>query len=109
MPTPLAQREVLGVHDRRPPARVPLVRAVGDAVVLDERRVALVPVRPFPAAGLEVHRAERLGARVVRRAADVALRRPLLARVHDAVRLVVVLGAAGADVVVVARVRGRSA
>ena len=83
----LAHREMLGVDDRRPPARIPLGSARLDAVLLDERRVGLVPLRPLPADRLVERGAERLLLRVHRRAPDAALARPLLRRVHDAVRL----------------------
>ena len=63
----LAHREVLGIDDRRPPARVPLVRARLDAVVLDQRRVRLEPLRPLPARRLVEDGAERFVARVHRR------------------------------------------
>ena len=49
----LAHGEMLGVDDRRPPARVPLVLARPHAVLLDERRVRLVPVRTLPRGRLE--------------------------------------------------------
>ena len=97
---PVAHRQVLGVRDRRPPARVPLGLAprhpVG--VLLEERRVRLVPLRPLPAGRLEEHGAELALARVERRQANVAVRPPLLARVDDAVGLVEPLGRARPDV-----------
>ena len=94
----VAHREVLGVDDRRPPARVPLGRAAVDAVLVDELGVRLVPVRALPAGGLEEHRAERLLAGVERRQPDVAVRRPLLAGMDDPVGLVEALGGPRADV-----------
>ena len=45
----LAHGQVLGVDDRRPPARVPLGLAAVEPVLLDQRRVRLVPERPLPA------------------------------------------------------------
>ena len=61
-------------------------------------RVGLVPVRALPADGLVEDRAELALARVERRQADAAVRRPLLARVDDAVGLVEALGGARLDV-----------
>ena len=89
-PRAVAHREVLGVDDRRPPARVPLGLAPPDpvAVLLEQRRVRLVPLRTLPARRLEEDGAELLLALVVRRQPDVAVRRPLLERVDDPVRLV---------------------
>src|SRR6185437_16460562 len=74
----------------RPPARVPLGLACVDAVavLLDEAGVRLVPVRPLPAGGLKEGRLELDLAGVEGRQPDVAVRRPLLARMDDAVRLV---------------------
>ena len=71
MPGALAHREVLGVDDRRPPARVPLGLARLDAVA--SRRAAalrLVPLRPLPAGDLEELGAERLLPLVHRRRAQ---------------------------------------
>ncbi len=68
----LAHGEVLGVDDRAPPARVPLVLARHDrvAVLLDETGVGLVPERALPAGGLEEDGAELLlGARTSARCA----------------------------------------
>ena len=48
----VAHRQVLGVDDRRPPARVPLGLAVGHLELLDQPPVRLVPVRALPAGGL---------------------------------------------------------
>ena len=64
------------------------------AVLLEQRRVRLVPLRPLPAGGLEEDRAELLLPLVVRREPHVAVRRPLLERMDDAVRLVEALGGA---------------
>ena len=52
---PVAHREVLGVDDRRPPARLPLGLAGHDsvAVLAQERLVGAVPERPLPARRLE--------------------------------------------------------
>ena len=107
----VAHRQVLGVDDRRPPAAVPLVRPVdlGLRVLLEECGIALVPLRAFPAPGVEEHRAECLLTGVERAAAHAPLAPPLLARVHDAVRLVVVLRAAGEDVVLGPLVRVEAA
>ena len=68
----VAHRQVLGVDDRRPPARVPLGLAVVYLVreLLEQRRVRSVPVRPLPAGGLVEDRVERLLALVERRAPD---------------------------------------
>ena len=65
----IAHRQVLGVDDRRPPARLPLRLAPVDpvAVLLEQRRVRLVPLRPLPGRGLEEDRAE-LAARARRTA-----------------------------------------
>ena len=92
----VAHRQVLGVDDRRPPARVPLGLAVVYLVgeLLEQRRVRVVPVRPLPAGGLVEDRVERLLALVERRAPDRPARLPLLARVHDPVGLVEALGGA---------------
>ena len=67
----LAHPQVLGVDDRAPPARVPLVLARHHrvAVLLEEVGVGLVPVRPLPAGGLEEERAELLLRLVHRRRA----------------------------------------
>src|SRR5213592_2203527 len=62
----VAHREMLGVDDRRPPARVPFVLARLHAELVDERRVRLVPVRPLPRRSLVEPRAERLLALVER-------------------------------------------
>ena len=67
----LPQVEMLGVDDRRPPAAVPLVGAVGDRVALETRSAfARVPLRPFPAARLEELGAEDGRAIVERRPAS---------------------------------------
>ena len=94
----VAHREVLGVDDRRPPARVPLRRPAVDAVLVDQLRVRLVPVRALPSGRLEEDRAERLLAGVERRQPDVAIRRPLLAGMDDPVGLVEPLGGPRAHV-----------
>ena len=83
----LAHREVLGVDDRRPPAGIPLVRAGLDAVLLDERRVAVVPLRPLPAGDLVERGVVRALPLVHRRHAQVAVGPVLLGRVDDAVGL----------------------
>ena len=99
-PDPVAHREVLGVDDRRPPARLPLGLARHDpvAVLAEERLVRAVPVRPLPAGGLEELGAELDVAVVGRRQPDRPVRGPLLHRVDDAVGLVVALGRPGRDV-----------
>ena len=99
-PGAVAHREVLGIDDRRPPARVPLGLAAPDpvAVLLEQRSVRLVPLRPLPPGGLEEDSAELLLTLVVRREAHVAVRAPLLERVDDPVRLVEALGRAGLHV-----------
>ena len=71
----------------------------GLRVAVEQVGVGLEPLRPLPAAGVEEHRPERFLAREERAAPHPPLARPLLARVDDAVGLVVVLGAAGVDVV----------
>ena len=77
---------MIGDHQRD----VPLGLAPPDpvAVFLEQRRVRLVPLRTLPARRLEEDGAELLLARVVRRQPNVAVRRPLLERVDDPVRLV---------------------
>ena len=96
----LAHPEVLGVDDRAPPARVPLVlaRHHGVGVLLDEGRVGLVPERSFPTRGLEEDRPQLLLRVVHRREALVAVRGVLLGRVDDAVGLDEGLGGAQAGV-----------
>src|SRR5207247_3511667 len=91
---PLAHREVLGIDQRRPPPRLPLGRSASDAVaeLFEQRGVRLVPLRPLPAGGLEEECSELDLADVERRQAYVAVGRPLLARVDDAVGLVETLG-----------------
>ena len=86
-PGVLSHRQVLGIDDRRPPAGIPFGVARLDAVALHERRVRLVPLRPFPPDCLVEHRAERLLPRVHGREPDPALARPLLGRMDDPVRL----------------------
>ena len=77
---------MIGDHQRlshsasRPPTRSPYSSS--------SPRVRLVPLRPLPAGRLEEDRAELLLPLVVRREAHVAVRGPLLERMHDAVRLV---------------------
>ena len=58
----LADVQVLGVGDRRPPPGVPLVRTrlAAPGVAVTQIDVRLVPLRPLPPAGVEEHRAERL-------------------------------------------------
>src|SRR5436853_272117 len=90
----LAHREMLGVDDRRPPARVPLVLAGLDAELLDERRVRRVPVRALPRGRFVEDGAELLLTLVERGNADAAIRLPLLARMDDPVRLVEALARA---------------
>ncbi len=99
---PVAHREVLGVDDRRPPARIPLSLARHDpiAVLVEERTVRVVPVRALPAGRLEEDRAQRNLSLICRRQADRPVRRPLLARVDDAVGLVVALRRPSGDVLV---------
>src|SRR5207244_11739290 len=86
----LTQAEVLGVDDGRPPARIPFGLARHDALAIlcVQRLVGLVPLRALPAGRLEEDGAQRFFAVVKRAAAHVAVRRPLLARVDDAVGLV---------------------
>ena len=102
----LAQLQVLGVDDGRPPARLPLGRARhhGIAVLRDKAGIGVVPEGALPLRGLVEDRAERLLALVVGRRADLAVGRPLLGWVHDAVGLVEALGRAVLDVL-----RGRLA
>jgi hypothetical protein len=96
----LAHLQVLGVDDRRPPARVPLVlaRHARVAELLDEPGVRLVPERALPAGGLVEHRAELALGGVHGGQADVAVALVLLAGVHDAVGLDERLGGARLDV-----------
>ena len=92
----LAHAQVLGVDDRAPPARVPLVlaRHHGVAVGLQQPGVGLVPEGALPAGGLEEDGAE-LGLRVVHgREPLVAVGLVLLGRVDDAVGLDERLGGA---------------
>ena len=72
-PGVLAHREMLGVDDRRPPARIPLGLPWLDAVALHQRRVRLVPLRALPACRLEEHRAKLLLPLVHRGDADAAV------------------------------------
>ena len=106
-PDAVADRQVLGVGDRRPPPGVPLVgpRRVGRRVLVEQCGVALVPLRALPTAGVEEHRAEGFLVWVERTAPHAPLAPPLLPRVDDAVGLVVVLSAAGEDVMLGALVR----
>ena len=99
-PDPVAHGQVLGVDDRRPPARFPLGRAGHDpvAVLLEQRLVRVVPERTLPAGRLEEDRAELALAGVERAEADVAVALPLLGRVDDAVGLVEALGRSRLDV-----------
>src|SRR5438477_25561 len=75
-------------------------RPPGDAVaeLLEQGGVGLVPLRPFPPGSLEEHRAKLPFAHVEGRQADVAVRRPLLARVDDAIGLVESLAGSRAHV-----------
>ena len=94
---PLAAGAVLGLHDRRPEARRPLV--VGqDLVAGQQLAVGLVPLRALPAGALEELRAEALLALVERRRAQPAGLLVLLARVQDVVDLAIALRAAQAHV-----------
>ena len=83
----LAHGEVLGVDDRAPPARVPLVGARRDTVLLDEGGVAVVPLRPLPAGDLEELGVVGALPLVHRGHAQVAVGQVLLGRVDDAVGL----------------------
>ncbi len=96
----LTQREVLGVDDRRPPARLPLGAALHEppGVSVEQGTVALVPVGTFPARGLEEDGPEVALLEVGGAAPDGALGLPLLSRVHDAVHLVEALACACLDV-----------
>ena len=70
-PDPLAAGAVLGLHDRRPVARGPLV--VGQHLVAGQQlAVGLVPLRALPAGALEEVRAEVGLALVERRRAQAA-------------------------------------
>jgi hypothetical protein len=97
---PVAHRQVLGVDDGRPPARVPLGGPDRHAacVLVQELPVRLVPVRPLPAGRLEEHGVQLDLPRVEGAEPDLPVRRPLLRGVHDAVGLVVPLPGAGVDV-----------
>src|SRR5205823_10182099 len=68
------------------------------AELLHERRVRLVPVRPFPRRRLEEDGAELPLTLVEGRDTHAAARLPLLARMDDPVRLVEPLGRAPLDV-----------
>ena len=100
-PDPVAHREVLGVDDRRPPARLPFGLAGHDlpAEFREQIHVRAVPERSLPAGGLEEDRLQFAFARVERAEPDVPVALPLLARVDDAVGLVEPLGRARLDVV----------
>ena len=87
----LAQVEMLCIGDGAPPAGIPFVSAVFDAVFLDEIGVRFVPVRPLPAARLEIEGAELVSAGLRRAAGHIATRCPLFSWVHDPVGLVEVL------------------
>ena len=91
---------MLGVDDRRPPARLPLRGALHQpsGVPLEQRLVGRVPERPFPPCGLVEHRAERAFPLVRRADPDGPAGLPLLGRVHDAVHLVEALAGPVADV-----------
>ena len=104
---PVPHRQVLGVHDRRPPARLPLglARHHPVAVLLEQLGVRLVPPGALPAGRLEEDGAELLLARVERADADVPVALPLLRRVDDPVGLVEALGGARVDVALLALVR----
>ena len=99
-PDPVAHGEVLGVDDRRPPARFPLGIAGHDpvAVLREQLLVGGVPERSLPAGRLEEDRPELALACVERAQPDVAVARPLLGRVDDPVGLVEALGGTGLDV-----------
>ena len=99
-PTAVAQRQVLRVDDRGPPARLPLGGALHDppGVALEQGLVALIPEWPFPARGLEEHRVEVARAIKDRRAPRRTLGLPLLHGVDDAVHLVEALAGAGLNV-----------
>ena len=96
----LAHLQVLGVDDGRPPAGLPLggARHHGVAVLLDEPGVGLVVEGALPLDRLVEDGAEGLLALVVRRETDLAVGRPLLGGVHDAVGLVEALRRAVLDV-----------
>src|SRR5215469_1409370 len=83
-------RQVLGVDDRRPPARLPLGLALHQppGVALEQAGVRAVPVGPLPARGLDEHRAQVALAVVYRGEPAAALGLPLLGRVDDPVHLV---------------------
>src|SRR4051794_2153933 len=100
-PDAVTHREVLGVDDRRPPTGFPLGGTGHDAVavLLEQRRVGLVPERPLPTSRLEENGTELALTRVERGEADVAVARPLLRRMDDAVGLVEALRRARLDVV----------
>ncbi len=91
---PLAHGEVLGVDDGRPPARLPLSRAPGDAIaeLIEQRPVGLVPHRPLPAGRLEERRSQLPLPIVEWSQAHVAVGSPLLGGVDDPVCLVETLG-----------------
>ena len=94
----LPHGQVLGVLDRRPPAPVPFVGPVLDPVVVDEWGVRLVPMRALPSSGLEIDRAQLGGAGMNRGELLVSLGSPLLPGMDDPVRLVEMLGATSANV-----------
>ena len=97
----LAHRHVFGVDDRRPPAGIPFVRAIlaHRGVLLDQGCVRGVPLRAFPATSVEERGAKGLFTWEEWAAAHVALSRPLLAGMHDAIGLVEVLAATSIDMV----------
>ena len=96
----VAHREVFRVDDRRPPTRLPFGGAAGHAVavLLQQRRVRLVPLRSLPARCLEEDRPQLTLADMEWREADAAVGGPLLAGVDDAVRLVEAFGRSRAHV-----------
>ena len=85
------------------------MRAVRNAVAGDEILVRRVPLGPLPAVRFEEFGAQVRGAVVERRPVHAALGLPLLARMHDAVRLVEVLAAALPDVLLGPLVRVETA
>ena len=97
---PVPHREVLGVDERAPPARIPFRGPRHDPlpVLGEERLVRCVPERPLPAGGLEGDGAELRMADRGGRAPDGPVALPLLHRMDDAVGLVEALGRPGVDV-----------
>ncbi|CAB4764244.1 unannotated protein [freshwater metagenome] len=92
---------MLCVSDRRPPAAIPfaLARCALVFELVNKFGVRGKPLWPFPATRIKERCASCFFTWVEGASAHVSLCCPLLARVHDAVRLVEVLVATGVNVV----------